>query len=98
MEKQDSRAIKINRINPNGITPIHVNDLLMSHDGKEIYLTFSEIEPPVLLDEEDLGKLVSVEAVAKVKLVMSPDFLEAIVKLLSENLEKFKLTRKVNNE
>jgi hypothetical protein len=91
------KEIKIKRVNPEGITPIHVNDMLVGHDGKEIYLTFAEIEPPLLLDEEALSQLVSVDAVTKVKLVMSPEFLDAIVKALTENLEKFKLVRKSEN-
>lgn len=97
MAEPTRKEIKIKRVNPNGITPIHVNDMLVSHDGTEIYLQFSEIEPPSLTDEE-ISKLVSVEAVAKVKLVMSPAFLEAMVNVLTENLEKFKLVRKMDNE
>lgn len=97
MAEPTRKEIKIKRVNPNGITPIHVNDMLVSHDGTEIYLQFSEIEPPALTDEE-ISKLVSVEAVAKVKLVMSPAFLEAMVNVLTENLEKFKLVRKMDNE
>src|SRR6266542_1434580 len=98
MENRPFKEIKIKRINPNAVTPIHVNDMLVSHDGKEIYLQFAEIEPPVLLDAEQINELNSVDAITKVKLVMSPDFLEAIVKVLSENLEKFKLARKIDNE
>lgn len=98
MESRSFREVKINRVNPNGVTPIHVNDMLVGHDGKEVYLQFAEIEPPLLFEKEDLNKLTSVEAVTKVKLVMSPDFLEAVVNALTENLEKLKLERRTSNE
>ena len=94
MENKTFREIKINRTNPNGINPVHVNDMLVSNDGKEFFLQFSEIEPPVFLEMEDINKLEFIEAITKVKLVISPDLAEAIVRALIENLEKFKLTRK----
>ena len=87
------KPIKIKRVNPDGVTPTHVNDMIVSHDGKEFYITFAEIEPPAILDEEELEQLSSISAVAKVKLVISPDFAEAIVRALSENIEKFKFIK-----
>ena len=98
MATESLKEVKINRVNPNGVTPIHVNDMLVGHDGKEFYLQFSEIEPPLFLDSDELNKLVSIDAVAKVKLVMSPQFLEAVAKALTENLEKFKLLRKQDHD
>jgi len=98
MANKNFREIKINRVNPNGVSPIHVNDMLVGQDGKEFFLQFLEIEPPVLLDVEALNVLESVEAVMKVKLVVSPEFLEAVVKALTESLEKFKLARSADHE
>jgi hypothetical protein len=92
------KELKIKRTNPNGITPIHVNDMVVSHDGKEIYLHFAEIEPPVFVETDEIDSLVTIDAVTKVKLVMSPEFLEAVVRVLTDNLEKFKLLRKQDNE
>ena len=98
MAEPTRKEIKIKRVNPNGITPVHVNDLVISHDGTEIYLQFSEIEPPALIDREEISKLVSVDAITKVKLVMSADFLEVMIKALTENFEKFKLVRNSDND
>jgi len=98
MGNKTVKIIKINRSNPNGVSPIHVNDMVVSHDNKEFFLQFLEIEPPAFLEMEELNKLESVEAIMKVKLVVSPEFLEAMAKALTENLEKFKLVRKLNHE
>jgi len=94
MENKILREIKIIRSNPNSVSPTHVNDLLVTHDGKEFFLQFLEIEPPALLDKEELAKLESVQAIVKVKLVISPEFLEAMIKALSETFEKYKLNKK----
>ncbi len=84
------RRIEINRSNPDNITPTHVNDLLLSFDGKEFFFHFYEIEPPVILEDTDLTKLISVEAFVKVKLVVSPEFAENMSKVLAEQVEKYK--------
>jgi len=98
MANKNFKEIKINRVNPNDVSPIHVNDMLVGQDGKEFFLQFLEIEPPVLLDVEQLKELETVEAIIKVKLVMSPEFLDAVVKALTESLEKFKLARSADRE
>ena len=94
MENQIAREIKINRSNPNSVSPTHVNDMLVTHDSKEFFLQFLEIEPPAFLDKEELDSLESVQAIVKVKLVMSPEFLEAMIKALSDTFEKYKLNKK----
>lgn len=96
MENKGFKKILISRINPDKISPIHVNDMLVNHDGKEFFITFSEIEPPALFEEDDIQKLDSIDAIAKVKLVVSPEFAEVMLKTLGEGVEKFKLTKKEN--
>ena len=91
---KELKELRVNRINPHNVSAVHVNDMLVSHDGKEFFLHFLEIEPPVFLKDEELEKLESIDAVTKVKLVISPEFAEAVVKALSETIEKFKLIRK----
>jgi len=98
MENKSLKEIKIKRTNPNGVIPVHVNDMLVSHDGKEFFLQFLEIEPPALFDMEEFNKLESLEAIVKVKLVVSPEFMDAMVKALAEAFEKFKLARKLSDE
>ena len=98
MGNKNFREIKIKRTNPNNVSPIHVNDMVSSHDDKEFYIQFFEMEPPTFLEKEEIDKIEYIEAVMKVKLVMSPEFCEAMVKALNENIEKFKLAKKLIND
>ena len=85
--------LTINRVNPNDVLPTHVNDLIVTNDGNEFYLIFSEIEPPFIFDEEELKRLRSIDANIKIKLVISPSFAEAILNTLNENVEKLKIIK-----
>ena len=83
------KKIRISRVNPDNITPIHVNDMMTSHTENEFYITFSELEPPAVLEESELENIDKIEAVAKTKIVITPNFARAIVKAISENIETF---------
>ncbi|MFZ5515897.1 MAG: DUF3467 domain-containing protein [Candidatus Zhuqueibacterota bacterium] len=96
-DQMKGKPIKIKRVNPDGVTPTHVNDMIVSHDDQEFFITFAEIEPPAILDEGELEQLTSINAIAKVKLVISPNFAEAIVRALSENIEKYKIVKRGDN-
>ena len=89
-EPEDARPIPIRRTNPLGLRPSFVNDCTVSHSGAEFYITFGQIEPPLLLAVGDLDHLESVESVTVAKLAVTPQFMEILVRTLSENLEKFK--------
>lgn len=96
MENKGFKKILISRINPDKISPTHVNDMIVNNDGKEIFITFSEIEPPALFEESDIQNLNSIDSITKVKLVISPEFAEIMLKTLGEGIEKFKLAKKEN--
>ena len=87
---EKGRAIPIKRTNPNHVIPTFVNDMIVTHSQNEIYVTFSVIEPPSVLSENEFEDIQSVDGIAISKLVMSPEFAEAVIKVLSENLVKFK--------
>lgn len=92
--KVKSIQLKINRVNPDNIRPILANDLLVNHTENEFFLTFSILEPPAILSQEDLGKTSEVSAITRAKIVISPKFLESIIKVLTVNYEKHKKTSK----
>lgn len=60
-----------------------------SHTESEFYLTFSELEPPVILEESEMDELESIDVLTKLKLVITPNFARAIIKTLSENIATF---------
>ncbi len=84
------KHVKISRENPDNLRPISVNDLLITHTRNEFFLTFSIVEPPPFLEEKEFEDLHEIKAIARVKLVLSPEFTEATIKALSSNLESFK--------
>ena len=84
------KPVKIVRKNPDNIRSIPVNDVLISHTDYDFFITFSAVEPPPILEEKEFDELVEVEAIARVKLVVTPAFAEALLKVLSTNVERFK--------
>ena len=87
-------TLKIKRVNPDNIRSVPVNDILVNHSENEFFITLSSVEPPAILDAEDLKNINSIEALTRVKITVSPKFAELIVKTLSTNIEKHKLTSK----
>jgi hypothetical protein len=86
----DSKQVKIVRINPDNVRLLPANDFLISHTRDEFFLTFSSIEPPSVMEQIDLENLEQVEAIARVKLVVTPQFAEAMLAALTINIESFK--------
>ena len=84
------RPIPIRRTNPLGLRPAFVNDCTVSHTGAEFYLTFGLIEPPLVLSADDLDRLDSIESATVAKLALTPQFMQVLIKALSDNLKAFK--------
>jgi hypothetical protein len=87
---QDGKHVNIKRSNPDKVRPISVNDFMISHDKNEFFLTFSSIEPPAVFTEEELASVNEVDSVARVKVVVSPEFAERILKVMEQNIESYK--------
>jgi hypothetical protein len=84
------KRLPIVRKNVDNVRSIFVNDMLVNHSSNEFFLIFSSIEPPIVLDTEELNKLEEVESIVRTKLVISLAFAEAIVKTLSQEIETYK--------
>jgi len=97
-QKVIGKQIKISRKNPDNVRPIAVNDLLITHSRDEFFLTFSMIEFPPILEEKDFENLQEVEAIAMVKIVVTPEFADALSQTLSKNLDSFKLEAQKNDK
>ncbi len=87
---QFERKIPIVRRNPDNIRSVPVNDLAITHSANELFLNFSVVEPPLILDIDELSKITEIEGIARAKLVISLAFAEAIVKTLSQEIETYK--------
>jgi hypothetical protein len=84
--------LKVERINPDNIRSAPVNDIIITHSQNEFFITFSSVEPPLVLDPKELSQLTAINAIARSKIVVSQEFLEAIIKALNINLENYKKT------
>ncbi len=88
MAESKSIEVQIVRKNPNGVSPIYANDMIAVHSDREIFITFSILEPPVAADESEFERLKEVHANAVVKLVLEPKFAETVIKVLGEIVKK----------
>jgi hypothetical protein len=86
-----TQKIKINRINPDNLQPIFVNDFLITNNDEDFFLTFSVLEPQFVETEEELKKVKSVQAIARVKLALNPVFMKRVTKAITNNVEAFEM-------
>jgi len=88
MDQKISKQLRINRINPDDIRPLYINDLIVTHTKNEFFVTFSQIELPAILTGEDIDKVDTVNAIAQCKIIMTPEFLPKLIEALQENYKK----------
>ena len=89
VKKRVEKKVRIARVNPENIKPIFANDFLVSHNEEEFFLTFSIMEPLHFETEEDLANIETIEAVARVKLALTPNFIRRVSNALVTNIEGF---------
>lgn len=87
--KAIEKQVLIKRVNPENIKSIYVNDLWVGHTEHEFFLTFSIMEPIQIEKEGDLEELEEIEAIARVKLALSPDFAHRVSKTIATNVERY---------
>lgn len=89
-EDVKKKRVKITRVDPDNILTTYVNDLAVSHSNDEFFLTFSLLEPPMIFVEGDIEGIDKAEAVARTKLVVTPEFMEKVIKTLSRLYDNYK--------
>lgn len=90
IEMTEGVELRIVRRNPANIIPMYANDLIVTHTEKEFFITFSQLEPPPLLTQEEAEGMEDIAAIAVAKIVVSPDFIESVIDVLATNLDKHK--------
>lgn len=78
------------RKNPKAVSPIYTNDMSVTFSDREIFVTFSLIEPPLFANEDEFRNTNQIDATAVAKIVMTPEFAEIAVKALADLLDKYK--------
>jgi hypothetical protein len=84
------RSFVIKRVNPDNVRTAPVNDFVITHVKDGFFLTFSCLEPLPILDPADYEHIDSVEAIARAKMFITPEFAESMLSTLSKNLEAYK--------
>lgn len=96
LEKKDkSVSIKINYKIPEDIQTHFSDNFVVQHQKDHFILTFYEmIQPPILGSEEErleqLSKIQQLDAKCISRIVVTPQKIEEIIKVLTENLENYK--------
>ena len=78
---------------PDELPTVFANQLQVSHGGgPEFHIFFGHATPPLTygLEEAEIPDKLKIKPVAKI--VVTPDMMRAIVRVLSENLENFDKT------
>jgi len=77
---------------PDGLTTRAVTNLVINHTPQgEFFITFFEITPPFVFDNEDsLRRIKSVRATAVTRVMIVGERMPAIIEALRENYERWK--------
>lgn len=70
---------------------VYANQLFISHAGREFFLIFGEVTPPVLtkITPERLQELKSIEIKPVAKIAISAEAMPEIAKVIEENVANF---------
>lgn len=83
------KAVTIVRVNPENIMPIFINDFVISHSDTEFFMNFGVVEPPAVLSKEELLQIDTVNAITRVKVVITPAFAKKVLKTLDGNINTY---------
>lgn len=79
---------------PANLISRYANNVVVQHGRNEFIISFFEILPPLILgsDEEkkaQLEKISSVQAECVARIILSPEQVEEIIRVLQDTLEKY---------
>jgi hypothetical protein len=85
---QGARPVAIRRIDPNALPLVFANDFAMTNTGSEVFLIFSQVQPPIDLKPEEVGTVKELPAVAVAKVAVSAALARAIIKVMEATLKQ----------
>ena len=88
-KKSQERAIPMVWNFPDDLLSGYATNILVQAGDQELYVSFFEIQHPVLLAAEDVSKLESVNAVCIAKVVVTPERLASFIEVMQKQLEAF---------
>ncbi len=74
---------------PDDLLSGYATNILVQVGEQEFFISFFEVQHPVLLEPEDVTKLESVKAECIAKIIVTPERLTAFIKVLQEQLDAY---------
>jgi hypothetical protein len=78
---------------PDDLVSGYATNMLVQTGENELYVSFFEAPPPVLLAPEDVKSLESVKAECIARVVISPDRMPKFIEVLQKQLDAFNLKK-----
>lgn len=89
------KVVRIFWASDEDLPALYSNHLHVSHSGEtEFHLVFGHLSPPITmnLEEDELPETVKINPIAKI--VISPKAMEAFVRILNDNFERYEKQQK----
>jgi hypothetical protein len=78
---------------PDDLWSGYATNIIVQAGEQELYVSFFEAPPPVILQEEDWQRLESVNAECFARIIVSPDRLAQFIEVLKQQLDTFNKKR-----
>jgi hypothetical protein len=87
--KSKERVIPLIWNYPEDLISGYATNILVQNGEQELYVSFFEAQPPILLSPEDADKLESVKAECFARIIITPDRLAKFIEVLKKQLDVF---------
>ena len=92
-KKVATKQLRINRTFPSGQQGMFSNQFAVQHDESAFYLLFFQLHPPLIIGDDEqshkeLAALTEVNAECVARVIVPPQMVPAIIKVLGENFQK----------
>ena len=74
---------------PDDLLSGYATNILVQTGEQELFISFFELQPPVLLTPEDATKLESVNAECIAKIIVTPERLTLFIEVLQKQLDAY---------
>ena len=92
-KKTQERVIPMVWNFPDDLLSGYATNMLVQAGEQELFISFFELQQPVLLAPEDAAKLESVKAECIAKIIVTPERLTAFIEVLQKQLDAYKLKK-----
>ena len=77
---------------PEDMVALWANNIVVQHTENEFILTFFQVAPPILIQptQQDLESIESVPARAVARVVLTPEGMQQVLKVMEDNYGRFK--------